>query len=818
MTYKPPLIGRRSFLLAGAAAAALAGFTFTAESAEARIVDLGFPKRTLAGYCWPWTARPGESIAFKVSAYAPGDYRADLVRLICADGHTDGGSHYKEEVIKAPFAKNWPGRTQKSHLGSFVEIADTHALDKDQSFTLTTSVFPTTVRGGTNLSAASFNPLGEGPGKRRVQHMICRWDEATQTGWSLAIDEQDRPAFYVGNGPGSIDKVALHHELVLRRWVRITVRYDATTKNVTLALDPVIQGPGDRTPRTADRAEGVVRTPPQQGVLRFGAAIGGPSNGPIRAVANPFNGKLDTVRLMAGVLDDAAVRKLWTAVDPAEQSAAALGWWDFIKGAGSTTVHDLSGNGLQGKTVNLPERAVIGVNWDKRTFEWKTAPHQYSAIYFHEDALSDADWKTDFEFKVPAGLRSGFYAARLRQGASETYIPFFVAPAKTAPKAKIALIAPTLTHLGYLNALGATYWTRKVQLAQPDGSTKVGEEEWMPIYTEEKTAVELLNSHGPEYGMGLYRFYLDGAPVRQAPMRVPNMASIPKVLNKNVVADTDIIEWLEHEGVAYDVITDELLHAEGIGLLDGYTTVLTGSHTEYVTWEMFDAYMAYLDKGGRLMSLGGNGFHTRVAFHPEVPGVVECRKQMGGTPAGLDYHFETFGEFDGKANGRFKEIGAPANILHGLGTTSLHPLTAGTHYRRQPGADDPRAAFIFKNVPDQILGDFGKSGGGAVSEEMDHADLKEGTPPHTLILATSENMVWPMVSEDGLTDPKYQLNFDPRCDMVFFETPNGGAVFSVGSMGYRASLSHNGFDNNIARITHNVLTRFADATPFRYPA
>jgi N,N-dimethylformamidase len=60
-------------------------------------------------------------------------------------------------------------------------------------------------------------------------------------------------------------------------------------------------------------------------------------------------------------------------------------------------------------------------------------------------------------------------------------------------------------------------------------------------------------------------------------------------------------------------------------------------------------------------------------------------------------------------------------------------------------------------------------------------------------------------------------NPDIRADMVFFECPNGGAVFSVGSIAYAASLMHNGFDNNIARITGNVLKRFLDPEPFYMP-
>ena len=48
-----------------------------------------------------------------------------------------------------------------------------------------------------------------------------------------------------------------------------------------------------------------------------------------------------------------------------------------------------------------------------------------------------------------------------------------------------------------------------------------------------------------------------------------------------------------------------------------------------------------------------------------------------------------------------------------------------------------------------------------------------------------------------------------RADMVYFEAPNGGAVFSVGSIVFCGSLSHDGYNNNISQLLGNVLTRFS---------
>ena len=48
---------------------------------------------------------------------------------------------------------------------------------------------------------------------------------------------------------------------------------------------------------------------------------------------------------------------------------------------------------------------------------------------------------------------------------------------------------------------------------------------------------------------------------------------------------------------------------------------------------------------------------------------------------------------------------------------------------------------------------------------------------------------------------------DGGAEMVMFDTPSGGQVFSVGSINYCASLP---VDENISRITRNVFTRFLE--------
>ena len=110
-------------------------------------------------------------------------------------------------------------------------------------------------------------------------------------------------------------------------------------------------------------------------------------------------------------------------------------------------------------------------------------------------------------------------------------------------------------------------------------------------------------------------------------------------------------------------------------------------------------------------------------------------------------------------------------------------------------------------------------GDGAAGLELDRADPLLGTPPNTLVLASSEehSQVYMVVLEEifinapGMCGGEHPL---VRADMVFFETPAGGAVFSTSSISWAGSLSHNNYENNVSKITENVLRRFLKPEKF----
>jgi N,N-dimethylformamidase len=143
----------------------------------------------------------------------------------------------------------------------------------------------------------------------------------------------------------------------------------------------------------------------------------------------------------------------------------------------------------------------------------------------------------------------------------------------------------------------------------------------------------------------------------------------------------------------------------------------------------------------------------------------------------------------------------------------------GTHYVRLEDSFSPAAAFVFEGIADgERIGDFGIMGGGAAGAEIDAFVPSLGAPPQSLVLATSAEFpdTYLIAQEEILeTLPMIGGTENPavRSDIVLCPMPGGGGVFSVGSIAYTAALSHNGYDNNVARITTNVLQRFLDEAP-----
>ena len=743
----------------------------------------------IVGYADRLSVQQGETIRFMVSCQQP-RYRADIVRLIHGNENPKGPG-FKDELIETSVRGEYPGREQLLHKGSYVIVPDSPLLRRVGSFTLQAWIYSTTPNKG-------------------VQGLLTKWSAADGVGYALVIDEGGGLALWLGDEAGQVERVQSSNSLRVLEWYFVAATYDAETGQVRLFQEPVTGWPLDASRVVVERStalRGVGES--DHAFLMAGYWEGTASD---RLVGGHFNGKIDSPRLFGRALSQEELEALKGGGSAKALGDALIAEWDFAAGSSSTKVTDTSSHGLHGHTVNMPARAMTGHNWTGNEPNYNRVPAEYGAIHFHDDDLDDAGWEVDFELSVPDQLKSGVYAAHLKAGDSEDYIPFFVRPKKGTASARIAFLAPTFSYLAYGNE--HVIDSPDIQVLDP-GLAELG----YPDQPQDKYIVEQRLS-------SLYDRHSDGSGVCYSSRLRPILNMRPKygtpILNGSphqFNADLHLVDWLETTDHPYDVVTDEDLHLEGEELLAPYKVVLTGTHPEYWSGAMLAGLEHYLNNGGRLMYLGGNGFYWVTTMDPEGHHTIEVRRSKGirtwEAAPGEEFH-STTGEMGGLW--RFRNR-APQKLV-GVGFTA-QGMDRNVPYHRQSGSFDPRAAFIFEGVgEDELIGDFDSLvlDHGAAGHELDRLDLALGSPPHALVLATSSghsDSYQHVIEEILVTNPKEGGSEHPlvKADIVYFEYPNGGAVFSASSISWCGSLSYNGYKNNVSRITSNVLSRFASDGP-----
>lgn len=697
-------------------------------------------KPAVLGYLDSLYAHPGDEVTVRVSVLDPArTYRAALVRLICGETGPKGPGN-KEEKIEAGLAPEYRGGEQPTDIGSYVVVRKIPRLGPVEISLL---VWPT-LPGKGNQTLVSLGPL------------------------RLFIDADGAAALAAGG-----EAISAGRPMRACVWHRVTARYAPTTGAAFVSSAPLPGFHGDAKAAAKGRL-------PQ--VKPAGPLLMAASPKPGGGSADHFYGKLEAPVLRSGKL---------------------AAQWDFSRGIGTTRIEDISRARLHGRTVNAPKRAVTGAKWDGSVHDWWQNPGHYGAVHFHGDDLSDARWAPSLKVKLPKDLRSGFYAVKLQASGPAFYVGFIVSPRPGAKRAKLAILASTVTYLAYANY--------RRRMTPGPFELAMG-----ALPTVDMT--DILLAGCPEFGGSTYDLHRDGFGIAHATIRRPLFNMRPAGRFWNFSMDLCIVDWLDNQGIDYDVITDHELQAKGPALLKSYRAVMTGSHPEYYTLEMLRAVEGFIASGGRLMYMGGNGFYWRVTFPRTHPGMIELRRSEDGTRAWAEIpgqYYHSTGEY----GGLWRRIGRPPNALVGVGFIA-QGFDASTYYRRTAASRDPRAAFMFEGIAEDILGDFGAWGDGAAGLEIDAYDARLGSPPHTLVVASSENHsnAFLLVNEEMLSNSHAvdgTLNARVKADIVFFETPGGGAVFSTGSIAFVASLAHNDYDNNISRLTRNVVERFVDPTPFK---
>jgi N,N-dimethylformamidase len=721
------------------------------------------------GYWDRFSARPGDNPELKVSVEDGSEsFAVELIRLTCGDD-SPGGPGFKAQVISADINMSYSARHQAIPAGSYIR-ASAPTMRAGGSVTLAALVMPTVL-------------------SKSEPQCILSCQEPSSDGFALLVDPSGRAAFWIRDSL-SEKVIACDRPMRERQWYLLIATFDAASKHAAILQQPV--SGWHRMERESFTTERLDQSLPQvAGGAAFIAAMALGDG----SIARHFDGRVEAPSIYEGAVPPDALSSIR---HPFEIGLKAFARWDFSRHIDSPDIADVSGGDCQGRCINMPTRAVTGHAWRGQTTDWRTRPDLYGAIHFHCDDLEDCAWSTDATWRLPDDLRSGIYAARITTArGAEDIVPLFVLASPAPSTHRLAFLASTFTYLAYANS----HHGYEDPLSEPA---------YGALLVLDRT--DLFLKERRDLGVSLYDRHRDGSGSCHSSARRPILNMRPKRKLWNFNADLHIIDWLEESGIAYDIITDDVLHAEGANLLARYRCVMTGSHPEYHTAAMLDAIEGWLGTGGRLIYMGGNGFYWRTATHAAHPGVIEVRRGEAGTRCFEMPSGERHNQFDGEFGGLWRSNGRAPQGLVGIGFVA-EGFDSCHWYERTPGSFDPRAAFIFAGVGEQDrIGDFGVLGG-AAGLELDAADPSLGTPEHALVLARStghSNVYLLTVEEMMSTHPVMDGLDNPlvRAEMVFFETPAGGAVFATGSIAWAASLCHNRYDNNVARITANVVARF----------
>lgn len=724
-------------------------------------------ERSVAGYLDRWSVRPGEALQVFVSSDAPGVYPVGIVRLFGCDSRCDPPT-YAEEPAGFDCPEVLDVARHPTVAGSCVKVdCSRQPLAVPERVTLT--LF---------LHVSTFLPHDAIVASVNADAVL------------IGIDADGHLFVECGGA-----RVAASAPIRPQRWTFLACTIERANGTVELKSKTLAGTGSDEPGGTWLTQSGVLPAASSLAAiedLHFGAA----ANGNAR---RGFTGKLEAPALHGGVTESDLDRLIVDAsCAPVLPSTVAA--WDFSRDIGSEVVSERIA-GRSGETVQQPLRGVTGRLWNGSAFDWKHAPEHYGAIRFHVDDMADAGWPATLRLNIPENTPSGLYAVRVGAAADRAWMPFYVLPQKGTATSDVAFLAPTASYLAYANVIVPTVMPEHVAQMNLDGPTD-----------------RFLLSH-PEFGFSLYETHPDGAGKAVSTWHRPIVNVAPCTVNWGFTADGDIIAWLKAIGQPVDMLTDDVLDREGAALLAPYRVVITGTHPEYWSLPMMNAVRGFLDRGGRLIYMGGNGFYWRVAFHPTLPGVMEIRRADDSTRGWRAEPGEYYNSFDGGLGGLWRHQGLPPQRLVGVGFAA-QGFGGGRPYQRTGASHDPRVAFIFDGIDGDIIGDFGSHGGAAAGEEIDRADIALGTPSHALVVASASGFNDAMLrakEELLMTVPAGIADPDVRADMTFFETPSGGAVFSTGSISWSGSLAHNGYANSVARVTGNVLRRFLDPRPFPYP-
>ena len=467
---------------------------------------------------------------------------------------------------------------------------------------------------------------------------------------------------------------------------------------------------------------------------------------------------------------------------------------------GGQPFRDTTASKRHGRGVNFPIRMIPGPrriqDSDWATYDPLRDDDFGFAVRCMADAVVDCRWPVTAEWRVPAGLSSGQYAARVTNAAGLVRdVHFIVRPSQPARSRPGKPRTPRVLCL-------STTSTRCAYNFQPFGNNAFdyGAYQAHPSY--------------PLLGQLLgWRRPATGEPWETT----------------TVNFELPFYEWLRKMEIPHDVIAEWDLEADP-SLLDGYTVAAWAGHSEYWTVAQHEALQRFQKRGGHIVAMSGNTAFWRVTANL-AQSVMEVRKHdrrsIPGVSSDAMLNSAHHHQFDHLPGSYMHTTGWPQTTL-GLGQTN--GVT-------NPPLDGPRAGYEvlqpkhdFFRKPRAVKTTF-PFAPQAAGYEMDlslrsmleqfgdpqqpHYPAHDGSPPPTLARAKKLSMqilARARIPGSGLLD--YDVNYFPGemwAEMMWTPpTKTRGATFASGSVLSSEILLS---DENFSNFLLNVLDRMGVVGP-----
>jgi hypothetical protein len=355
-----------------------------------------------------------------------------------------------------------------------------------------------------------------------------------------------------------------------------------------------------------------------------------------------------------------------------------------------------------------------------------------------------AGWNQSFPIRVPTDWTSGIYSARLTHAhpkREDTWnITFVVKPLPGDHSSDVAVIANINTWLAY-NAWG--------------GRSK---------YTDPPAA---------------YSSFL-----RPAPDTNPDPVPDDPDTYHQARGELWVLGWLENEKRPPHVYTDLDFH-NGLINEGGYRKLVLSTHPEYWSVEMYDNLRKFLEDGGSLIYLGGNGIYEIGKYYDKFTGMDDFTGMV----------FLNGCECVSRETQLFRVQGRSERFLLGVALANTdvdglpyavndehqnHHLLAGIPFNK---------AFGYKYFGENGR-NTGKGKNGMASGWETDVSGTDGVPVKILARA----WVFPSLHMSA--------HWGTGAEMTYYRHPGQGSVFSVGSIAFGGSIP---VDSNIQEILRRVL-------------